>query len=339
MCCNFTYLRIYQQAQRAPLQFFGLAHGGQSIRIVSKTRANEPASTCFTQLDTGDLSREIEFVWDGYSTRQAAELVGLPESIIRGCVRAGFLVPDKHAVGMTLSFRDLRILRSVKDLVAGGVPLRRLRRQLSALKRRLPETASLAELSLAAHGSDVVVRERQGAWLADTGQLVLRFESNESRGQVHAMPIRREAAGPEMVPSMGADEWIERAQQLEEIDSGDAVEAYQHALELRPDSLEAWINLGRLHAEEGDTREAEACFRRALKLDPSDPTVIYNLGVVAQDAGNETDAIQFYEHALCLEPSLAEAHYNLATIYDRNGDTATAIRHINEYRKLVQKAR
>ena len=63
---------------------------------------------------------------------------------------------------------------------------------------------------------------------------------------------------------------------------------------------------------------------------------LIDLGVVAQDDGREADAIVFYTRALELDPGLAEAHYNLATLFDQSGDSRSAIRHINEYRKLTR---
>ena len=105
---------------------------------------------------------------------------------------------------------------------------------------------------------------------------------------------------------------------------------------LRPDATEAWINLGRLFAENGDAAAAAECFQTALKLDPNDATSLYNLGVVAQDGGREDEAVGLYSRALELDPQLAEAHYNLATIFDQSGDPQLAIRHINAYRKLTR---
>ena len=58
--------------------------------------------------------------------------------------------------------------------------------------------------------------------------------------------------------------------------------------------------------------------------------------MLAQDAGKEADAIALYRRALELDPQLAEAHYNLATLFDQSGDSRSAIRHINEYRKLTK---
>lgn len=303
-----------------------------SIRPAPRDPNNPRART----LDSRDPGGNIGGVWDGYSTREASEFVGLPESAIRGCVRAGFVTPDEDHVPLRLAFRDLRVLQMVKSLVSEGVPLRRARQQLSALKRRLPEIGSLAELTLAAHGGHVVVREQQRAWRADTGQMVLSYAANDRWGEVHPIPLRIEAPGPEPVGGLTADDWFERAVALEEVDPEAAVKAYERALDLRRDAGEIWINLGRLHAESGRSTEAARCFREALAIEPADATALYNLGVVAQDEGRDGEAIELYRRALRIEPTLAEAHYNLATLFDRGGDTRAAIRHINEYRKLTR---
>ncbi|MBL9016102.1 MAG: tetratricopeptide repeat protein [Myxococcales bacterium] len=93
--------------------------------------------------------------------------------------------------------------------------------------------------------------------------------------------------------------------ELEDRDPVAAIDAYRRSLRLRPDTTEAWINLGRLFAESGDADAAHDCFRSALDLDPADATAYYNLGVIAQDAGKEADAIALYHRALELDPQLA----------------------------------
>jgi tetratricopeptide (TPR) repeat protein len=279
-------------------------------------------------------------VWSNYSTRDAAEFVGLPESAVRSCVREGFVAPESGGVGLRFNFRDLLVLKLVKSLVKDGVSLRRVRRQLGTLQRRLP-SASLSELSILAHNGDVVVRAREDrarAWRPDTGQLVFDFLLEMPSGELADMPSRR-AAAPEPIAPMTADDWLERASRLEESNPDAAADAYRRALRLRPDCSETLINLGRLYAENAALKEAADCFQRALELDPADATALYNLGVVSQDAGRDREALDYYYRALNLDPSLAEAHYNLATIYDRTGDPRAAIRHINEYRKLTRGSR
>ncbi len=278
-------------------------------------------------------------MWTGYSTSQVAELIGLSDAVIRSVARAGLLSPKPRFQPLVFSFRDVAILKIIKSLTSQGIPLRRIRRQLTALKRQLPDDKSLASVSLCASGGHVVVRECDRRWRVDTGQLLFAFEADEGKpsGEVEPMPLRRDAPGPEPLPGPSADEWFERALLIEEDDPDAAIAAYRRALTLQPDCVETLINLGRLYAETGETEAATACFRQALEIDPSDPTALYNLGVVSQDSGRDDEAIHCYRKALALDPALAEAHYNLATVFDRAGEPQAAIRHINEYRKLVKK--
>jgi tetratricopeptide (TPR) repeat protein len=292
-------------------------------------------------------------VWSSYSARQAAQLIGLPESAVRSLARAGLIgagagavvagEPATAEVPLRIEFRDLAALRTVKTLVESGVPLARVRRELIALHRRLPPGRTIAEVPLEADAGHVRVRgeapdgDHGGQLdlpLLAVGTIV--HPTAAATGTLHAIPVRRDAPAPQPVLASTADEWFDRALSIEETDLEAAIDAYRRCLRLRPDSTEAWINLGRLFAENGDSDAASECFGTALKLDPADATALYNLGVVAQDAGREKEAIGLYVRSLELDPALAEAHYNLATIFDQRGESQQAIRHINEYRKLTR---
>jgi hypothetical protein len=270
-------------------------------------------------------------------------LIGLPESAVRSCIRDG-LIGAPGTVPAQLSFRDLSALRTVKALVDAGVPLPRVRKELLALQQRLPSGTSLAELTVEARNGSVHVRGT-GMPTDGPGQLALPlFEATvppatdlaPPPGELRELPRPADAAVPLAVPPATADQWMSRAQVLEERDPVAAIDAYRRSLRLRPDCTEAWINLGRLFAESSDGDAARDCFKSALELDPAEATAYYNLGVLAQDSGKETEAIELYRRALELDGQLAEAHYNLATLFDQAGDSRSAIRHINEYRKLTK---
>jgi tetratricopeptide (TPR) repeat protein len=277
-------------------------------------------------------------VWTSYSARHAAQLIGLPESAVRSCIRDG-LVGAPGTVPAQLSFRDLSALRTVKALVEAGLPLVRVRRELLAIRARLPDGASLAELTVELRDGQVLVRGEAATGPA-IGQLALPLDAAAPPPQPLLGELRELPRPPDPVPApvapATADQWLTRAQLLEDRDAVAAIDAYRRSLRLRPDCTEAWINLGRLFAESNDGGAAGECFARALELDPADATIHYNLGVLAQDAGKEADAIGHYRRALELDPELAEAHYNLATLFDQSGDSRAAIRHINEYRKLTR---
>jgi tetratricopeptide (TPR) repeat protein len=276
-------------------------------------------------------------VWTSYSARHAAQLIGLPESAVRSCIRDG-LVGTRGAVPAQLSFRDLAALRTVKALVEAGVPLPRVRKDLAQIQSQLPTGTTLAELTIEAREGRVHVRGTTPS--ADARQLALALDPPPRgplpAGEVCELPRAPDAPVPVAVPPATADQWLSRAQLLEERDPVAAIDAYRRSLRLRPDCTEGWINLGRLFAESSDPEAARECFERALELDSDEATALYNLGVLAQDAGKEAHAIELYRKALALDPQLAEAHYNLATLFDQSGDSRSAIRHINEYRKLTR---
>lgn len=279
-------------------------------------------------------------MWTSYSARDAAQLIGLPESAVRSCIRDG-LVGSPSTVPAQLTFRDLSALRTVKALVDAGLPLPRVRRELARIQRGLPAGTSIAELTVEARDGEVHIRSARGAESVIGTQLSLAFEPAQPRtvpssGEVRELPRSADAPVPVVAPPATAEQWLDRAIKLEERDPVAAVDAYRRSLRLRPECTEAWINLGRLFAESGDAPAAQDCFRSALDQDPDDATAYYNLGVLAQDAGNEADAIALYRRALELDARMAEAHYNLATLFDQAGDSRSAIRHINEYRKLTR---
>src|SRR6478736_1718470 len=116
-------------------------------------------------------------MWTSYSARHAAQLIGLPESVVRSCIRDG-LVGTPGTVPAQLSFRDLAALRTVKALVDAGLPLPRVRRELVELQAQLPAGTSLAELTVEAQGGQVHVRGRcEGAPRGQvSGQLALPLD-------------------------------------------------------------------------------------------------------------------------------------------------------------------
>lgn len=283
-------------------------------------------------------------MWTSYSARHAAQLIGLPESAIRSCIRDG-LVGTPGTIPAQLTFRDLSALRTVKALVDAGLPLPRVRRELTRIQLGLPDGTSLAELTVEARGGQVHVRGAHGSEEL-RGQLALPFDLAVEPAQA-AAPAGElcelrvllhppDAPVPVAVASATAEQWLVRARQLEDRDPAAAIDAYRRSLRMRPECTEAWINLGRMFAESGDPEAAHDCFRSAVDLDPTDATAYYNLGVISQDVGKEEAAIGFYRRALEIDPRLAEAHYNLATLFDQSGDSRAAIRHINEYRKLTR---
>jgi len=67
--------------------------------------------------------------------------------------------------------------------------------------------------------------------------------------------------------------------------------------------------------QRGDTRGAEASARRALEIDPQSPEAFNLLGYVAALEGDPSEAIENYRQAIALDETYLEAMLNAAEVY------------------------
>lgn len=284
----------------------------------------------------------------GYTTRQIAEVLGIPEGQVRTLVRQGLLDPERGATGeFRFAFRDIVLLRTTKELSAAGVPPRRVRRALRKLQHDLEHGDSLSQVRIEAAGNRVVVRDAAGVWEPESGQVELDFPGVSAAtnipsdgGEVAAIGLPSSLAAPEgpeeAASSVTADEWYNLGIDLEATAPEEALKAYESALAIRPDHADARTNQGRLLHEAGDVAAAEACYRAALDAEPDHALGAFNLGVALEDLGRPAAAAEAYERALRTDPGLASAHFNLARLCEREGRQDAALGHLADYRRLTQ---
>lgn len=269
----------------------------------------------------------------GYTVRDVASLLDLPEQRVRAFVRAGVIEPARGTRNEYIfSFQDLILLRTAAELARARVSLRRIGAALSRLRAELPDGRSLTELRIHASGDEVVVRDRsEPPWNPQSGQFHIEFDTRELAAQI--APLTRSATGEREERS--AVEWFELGLELEATDPAGARAAYESAIRVDPTLCEPRVNLGRLLQESGDLEQAERQYR--LVLEQSEHALAaFNLGVLLEDSRRPAEAIQAYARALSADPQLAEAHYNLAQLYEKRGDRMAAIRHFNGYRALTR---
>ncbi len=265
-----------------------------------------------------------------FGVRAVERLLRLPRSTIRALITAGFVSPARGPRNAwRFSFQDLIALRTAQALVAAKVPRKRITRSIRELRRHLPAAMPLSGLSICAVADRVVVREGGSRWQAESGQYLLAFEGDPSAGSLKV--IERAPARPQ--PS--AQEWLDRAMELEESDGEAALRAYARAVEAEPKLLDARINMGSLLHEAGRLLEAERVYRDALQVCGSDPLLLFNLGVLLGDLERKTEAMEAYEAALQGDPRLADCHYNLALLCEELKRPKEAIRHMAQYRRLT----
>ena len=117
-------------------------------------------------------------------------------------------------------------------------------------------------------------------------------------------------------------DWLRQAGRL-----GESIDAYQHALALRPDDdatlmplVEACRAAGRPRA----AREALAAFEAALTAQPRRPAAWYVLGTLSLELGDVRTAERALRRALELDPAMAPAQLQLASVSLRGHRLAEA---------------
>jgi tetratricopeptide (TPR) repeat protein len=259
---------------------------------------------------------------DRFGPEDVQRIVGLTGKQLEYWDHLQLVSPRKEDGSRYYNFRDLISLRTVKQLIEEGVPANRLRRALVALREKLAQFhVPLAELRVLSDGKDIVV-ESEGARLEPlSGQFVLNFETRELGEKVRVM------AGP------NADDWLATALEYEAEGStrAQAIEAYDHALSIDPQKVDALLNCGTLCYEEGNLKKAAEYFVRALQVDPENALAHFNLGSVLEEVGRLEAARLHLRNAVRLDPSYPDAHYNLAFVCEKLSARNEAQRHWQAY--------
>ena len=276
-----------------------------------------------------------------YTIRDVSRLFDMPESRLRYWSQTGFIQPSIRVKGRTwYSFRDLIALKVARELLQAGLSLQRVRRNLDALRVKLPDVDQpLARLRVRCEHDRVVVEDSERTYEAGTGQGLLDFRIqslHQQAAQVVAMPRQGEA--PE--EDRSAYEWFTLALEHERGWDGtdpddanflEARQAYDRALDLDPEFAAAYTNLGALLAAVGDLDGARDHFDEALRCDPDQAEAHSNLAALALRVGDHDTAIAGYRQLLRAAPDHIEAHYGLARALLAVGGKGQALAHLERF--------
>lgn len=92
-----------------------------------------------------------------------------------------------------------------------------------------------------------------------------------------------------------------------------SISSFQTAVEIDPDYYDAYIQLGNIEAAR-KRKIALQYYNNALKLQPNSAEALYNRGLLFQNMGEVEKAIEDYNAILKIDRSYANAHYNLGYI-------------------------
>jgi tetratricopeptide (TPR) repeat protein len=267
-----------------------------------------------------------------FTLRRVQAMLGLSRTIVAGLIAEGFVAPTRGKRNeWRFTFQDLMLLRTAHALQASKIPPRKILRSLARLKASLPDELPLTGLRITAIGADVAVRDRDGQWQADSGQLLMDFDVAPVAGSV-AILERNTSSSSAASPDAAA--WFERGVAFEATDPAGAEAAYRQALVLAPDLAEAYLNLGAMWSEAGRFAELAELSEQAVAHCQDSALIHFNRGVALDHLERLPEAMASYEQSLMLDPTLADAHYNLGRLREQLGDKRGALRHFSAYRRL-----
>ena len=286
-----------------------------------------------------------------YSIRDVSRILAVQESRLRYWTQTGFVGPTVRKGGrFYYTFPDLIAVKAAKDLLATGMPLQRVRKNVEALKRVLPGDAHpTTRLRVCCDGETVLALADDVAFQPITGQVVMAFSLPSFGEHVTATLAMPRATAPEPAPVPAAIQdgpteanggstayrhFVEACAAEDRGDSDTAEHLFRLAIELEPRMAAALTNLGNLVYRQGELHEARRLYERALEHDPAQPEARYNLANLLEDLGEMELAVAELRKVCAAAPDFADAHYNLGIMLAQLGGAAQARQHLERYLEL-----
>lgn len=290
-----------------------------------------------------------------YSIRDVSRILALQESRLRYWMQTGFVGPTVRKGGrFYYTFCDLLSIKAAKDLLATGMPLQKVRKNVDALKKALPDdTHPSTRLRVCCDGETIVALHDDVAFQPIGGQVVMAFNVpsfGEHVASVLAMPRvdpNTVASNTDGAPQEVTDNpteanggttayryFVEACAAEDRGESQTAEHLFRQAIDLEPNMAAALTNLGNLVYRGGELAEARKLYERALEHDPNQPEARYNLANLLEDMGEIELAIAELRKVCAAAPDFADAHYNLGIMLAQVGGSAQAKQHLERYLEL-----
>jgi tetratricopeptide (TPR) repeat protein len=129
---------------------------------------------------------------------------------------------------------------------------------------------------------------------------------------------------------------------LRKKDLAAAEEAYKKAVEINPNSADAYNGLATVYNAQKKFDQAAEASTKAQQLAAAanpgatgDASTSFNQGVILWNAGKIQDAKKHFEDAVKHDPKMADAHYWLGMAFLNEGKLPDAAPHFEEYLKLA----
>ena len=265
-----------------------------------------------------------------FSEKEVSHILGIKPSRLKYWKQIGLVTPSRRRGAVSYDFQDLIYLKTTQGLIARGLPATSVKQSLESLKRKIPDIGgNFNSRRIQAFGNRVLVRHRNRLMDSRSGQLVFEFD-------VEDVPATASEKVVNFSSSKTAEEWFEHGLR-HDVPEGDfelALGAYESAIQVNPNYVDAYVNIGTLYYDRQQFEKAQRYYRQALARDPQHAKAYFNLGNVMDELGCSDKAIELYEKAIQVDSGFSDAYFNLAAACEKLGIQDTAIKHWTSYLKL-----
>jgi tetratricopeptide (TPR) repeat protein len=194
------------------------------------------------------------------------------------------------------------------------------RRDLKAALHNLTLCAQYAPGVRATHALLAEVYHRLGdEKSAETErQQVARLPEERGWPDAYVMEVQQCAVG--VLPEIDKASYL-----FQQARGPEAIKTIQQTIARHPDSLLAYLALGRFCNQLGDAAGAERAFREAVRRRPDAFEAQFELGFALQTQNRPELAAACYQRTVALKPDYAPAHYQLGHCLLRQGDRLGAL--------------
>jgi tetratricopeptide (TPR) repeat protein len=118
-----------------------------------------------------------------------------------------------------------------------------------------------------------------------------------------------------------------------------ALQDYDRAIELEPDSSQIFFDRGLARNEINSYEAAIEDFDRALELDPENDSAMFNRGIAKYELKRFDEALKDFNRTIAMVPGDAKAYYNRAITKYAMNNLNGALRDATEARNLFKSLR
>lgn len=258
-----------------------------------------------------------------YTAANLAHLLGIPVATIRRWQRLRLIVPVREVRRLAyFDFQQVVTARSLARLVASGVPVPQIERQLKELQQFLPEIERpLVQLSILADGKRLLLR-KEGGLLDPSGQM--RFDFDATGDTPHVLSAQDgETFEPEDIsgrPPGDQDAAADHDAGGDEADQGQGDDKIAEVATLvsgedsAPPTAQMLCEAAAAAEDEGDLNQAAELYRAALAAGGPDAEICFHLGDLLYRLGDLSAARERYYIAIEIDEDYIEARANLGCV-------------------------